>query len=388
VHVPESMWGEISGLLGDADGDPGNDLVDRNGRTLSGSEVWTQVYDDDFKEAYRIRRADSMFRPEKTAFDYHADDIGKYPIEVMSLDAFAGPQLDAARQRCAATGLDGELLETCVFDVLVSGDDSYADQAARSATRARDIAHPHGTGGGRGSTGGDVILVPRPPLVEAVEQGDIAEVRRLLDRGEDIDVGRESDGLTPLITAIIMGRTEIIDLLLDRGANPNAFDDRQMGPVQLAILVGADVDLVRRLLDAGADPNTGTDSGGAGAFFTPLSAAAASGDVELAQLLLDFGADIDGRSQIDLGGWTPLYVAALQSSTDMVEFLLAAGANPNGTFRQGEEFGPLYGAVVGGRADIVRALLAAGADPRSATPGGMDITLLTSNEEIIRLLSR
>lgn len=389
VHVPEAMWGQTSGLLGDADGDPDNDLVDANGNVITGMEAWTQVYDDAFKEAYRIERSESMFVADEDGLDYHSDEMREYPREVVSVGQFEGAQQQAARARCSATGLEGELLETCIFDVLVSGDDSYADQAARSAARARDIAHPHGaTSSSSGGASGDgVILVARPPLVEAVEQGDIAEVRRLLAAGEDIDVGRESDGLTPLLTAIIMRRLDIFELLLDEGANPNAFDDRQMGPLQLAIVAGSDIEVIERLLDAGADPDTGSENGGAGAFFSPLGAAAATDNLEVAQLLLDAGADVDGPNLATVEGITPLYLAAAQAGVEMMELLLDAGADPDGGFRQGAEFGPLYGAVVASNVEAVRLLLAAGADPDGAVPSGVGIEIFTRNEEIIRLLS-
>jgi ankyrin repeat protein len=387
VHVPEARWGGTSGLLGDADGDPANDLVDRDGTLLSSLEAWTQVYDEVFKEAYRVRPADSMFLTDGSGFDYHGDDITSYPRQLLTLDAFATDELEQARQRCAAAGLDADLLETCTFDVLVSGDERYADQAARSATRAAAITDPQG--GRDGTTPGDeVVLVARPPLVEAVETGDIDEVRRLLDGGEDVDVGRESDGLTPLVAALVTSQTEIVDVLLDAGANPNAFSDQQMAPLQLAIVVGQEVDTIRRLLDAGADPNTGTEQGGAGSYLTPLGAAAATSNLELAALLLDRGADVDGSDLADLDGITPLYLAAAQSDTEMMTLLLERGADPNGTWGRGGAFGPLYAAALSGNADVVRQLLDAGADRASASPEGFDIALLVQDEEILRLLGR
>jgi ankyrin repeat protein len=387
VHVPESRWGQISGLLGDADGNPGNDLVDRDGNLLSGVEAWTQVHDEAFKDAYRVHPDDSMFHADGSGFDYHGNDIDSYPRQVITLDAFSDDELQTVRQRCAASGLTGELLETCAFDVLVSGDESYAEQAARSAARAREIADPQVRGSAT-TAGDEVVLAARSPLVEAAEAGDLAAVRDLLDAGEDVDVGRESDGLTPLVAALAMGHTEIADLLLDRGANPNAFGPDQLGPLQLAIVMGHEIDTIRRLLEAGADPDTGSDAGSGGSFLTPLGAAAATGNLELATLLLDNGADVDGSDLAGLDGITPLYLAAAQADTEMVEFLLARGADPDGTWGRGGTFGPLYGAAIAGRADAVRLLLDAGADPGSASPDGLDIGLLVQDEEILRLLGR
>lgn len=388
LHLPESYWGRTSGLLGDADGDPSNDLVDRDGNLIALEDTWAQVYDDAFKEAYRLDPADSMFVADEGGVDYHADEMREYPREVLDLSSFDGTLQDAARRLCGATGLEGELLETCIFDVLVSGDDTYADQAARSAARSRDIAHPHGsTSSSSGGASGDgLIFEPRPPLVEAVERNDIGEVRRLLAAGEDIDVGRESDGLTPLLTALIMGRMEIFELLLDAGANPNAFDERQVGPLQLAIMAGHDTDVVARLLEAGADPDTGNE-GDESSMLSPLASAAATGNLELVELLLAHGASIDGPAVSGHQGITPLYTAAMSGSVEVVDLLLDRGADPDGGFGHGAGIGPLYAAVVADEVDIVRRLLAAGADPAGAAPGG-NVRLFTQNEEIIRLLTR
>ena len=142
-----------------------------------------------------------------------------------------------------------------------------------------------------------------------------------------------------------------------------------------------------RGLDAGADPDTGSENGGAGAFFSPLGAAAATDNLEVAQLLLDAGADVDGPNLATVEGITPLYLAAAQAGVEMMELLLDAGADPDGGFRQGAEFGPLYGAVVASNVEAVRLLLAAGADPDGAVPSGVGIEIFTRNEEIIRLLS-
>lgn len=382
VNLPEWGWGEVSGLLGDADGDRTNDLVDTNGDELQFTSLWTAVYDDDFISEWRLAADDSMFVLDDSPFDYHGKDIHRYPSEVMTLEAFGQAELEASEQRCRAAGLTGDELISCTFDVLVSGDESYADTAARSANRARDVAHPHQlTGGDRDNA----QFIERPPLVEAVEQGDIDEVERLLDAGEDVDVGRDSDGLTPLLTALIMNRTEITELLLEHGANPNAFDDRQMAPLQIAILVGGNTDVVEWLLDAGADVNTGSDQGGS--FYSPLSAAAASGNLEVLDLLLDAGADpngirVPGR---DADLLSPLYAAAAQGGTEVAERLLDAGADPNGWWPEAE-FGPLYGAALSSNTELVQLLLDAGADPDSAMIEGVDPSLLIHDEEILDML--
>ncbi len=386
VHVPQDMWGRVSGLMGNADGDAENDIVDGNGRVLPVTSSERYVYADDFKEEYRITVDESMFVAVDGGFDYHADRLRDYPLEVVTLDSFSDAEIDQARNLCGRTGLEDEQLESCIWDVLVSGDESYAEQSARSASRARDIAHPHGDGSRDHLHGDDaeLILVPRPPLVEAAERGDLAEVRRLLDGGADPDVGRESDGLTPLISALILQHPAIVELLLARGANPNAFEERHMAPLQFAIIAGQR-DMVTALLEAGANPNTGSDQGAGG--MSPLSAAAAVGDLDLAELLLDHGADIDG-GDLGAGEMTPLAVAAGSGKPEMLSFLLSRGADPNGQVdndRAGPA--PLWAAVLANDVSMVRLLLDAGARPEIAFPNG-GMAQMTNNQQILDLLTR
>lgn len=59
---------------------------------------------------------------------------------------------------------------------------------------------------------------------------------------------------------------------------------------------------------------------------TPLHWAAKVQDVEILQLLLDFGAEVDLQ---DFEGATPLHIASDTDSFDCVETLIAHGANPN-----------------------------------------------------------
>lgn len=380
VHLPEPYWGEVSGILGDADGDPTNDLVDRNGQIVPRDVSSVDLNsDDDVKDAFRIDPADSMFTPDPDGFDYHGKQARRYPIVTDPMAAFDQMAVAAARERCAAVGLEGAALEACAFDVLVGGDERYADQAARSAARARDISHPHGSGDGHRTDDGALILVPRPPLVAAVEADDIDEVRALLADGADIDVGRESDGLTPLLTSLIMGHDEITELLLDRGADPSIVRSGQTSPLQIAVVGDRSADLVRRLLEAGADPDPPAPAFGVS---NPLPTAVGVQRLDLVELLLEFGADPDGGEQLV----SPLYLAAGLDDLRIARRLLDAGADPNRGADEGAQLAPLRAAVAAGNVDGVRLLLDAGAERRTAVPTGLTLESLTDDPEILRLL--
>lgn len=67
--------------------------------------------------------------------------------------------------------------------------------------------------------------------------------------------------------------------------------------------------------------------------FTPLHCAAESGKKEMVALLLDKGADINARNDIQN---TPLHEAAWHGHLETVKFLLEKGANPNLTAVDGK----------------------------------------------------
>lgn len=82
------------------------------------------------------------------------------------------------------------------------------------------------------------------------------------------------------------------------------------------------------LIDAGAPVN-----GQPGDFETPLMTAASYGDTEVAQVLIDAGADIEARASTDAGGvpgGTALMHAAVFGMTKVLDLLVNAGAQPHG----------------------------------------------------------
>jgi ankyrin repeat protein len=114
---------------------------------------------------------------------------------------------------------------------------------------------------------------------------------------------------------------------------------------------------VDRLLAAGADANADKVAGFEGR--PPLFHAATYGYVEIAQQLIDKGADVNAGAQA--GEVTPLTVAALNGSAPVVALLLSNGAQVNARDASGST--PLTEAVRKGDAEVLRLLLQAGADP-------------------------
>ena len=89
----------------------------------------------------------------------------------------------------------------------------------------------------------------------------------------------------------------------------------------------------------------------------PLHTAAIGGQLEVARLLLDAGAAIDG---FDADESTPLHVAALNRHPELVDLLIARGADVNRRDRNGAY--ALSFAISGRDSVVVRHVLDAGAD--------------------------
>jgi len=143
--------------------------------------------------------------------------------------------------------------------------------------------------------------------------GDVTAVKVLLARGESLNSLGDNLGLD---AACFHGHWRLCQFLLERGANPDQpLPDTGEAPLHAALCTTNRLRhnlVLKVLLSHGANPNCFTKhSVETGAFMrdcrtkgeTPLHRAAAFGDEESIQLLLDAGAIIDAR---DMNGDSPL----------------------------------------------------------------------------------
>ncbi|GIO03543.1 hypothetical protein J5TS2_42110 [Brevibacillus halotolerans] len=128
-----------------------------------------------------------------------------------------------------------------------------------------------------------------------------------------------TDGMfTELNTAIREGNLNEVQRLLDEGASPNIAADYgvgadavDVGNLSLAVNFNEDpVPMVKILLEAGADPLED---------FPAMHDAVEKGNLEVVELLTQYGADVDSGLQS----------AVMFDQVDIVRLLLDHGADPN-----------------------------------------------------------
>ena len=146
------------------------------------------------------------------------------------------------------------------------------------------------------------------PLCSPVVNGDIAEVKRLLDSGANPNAANIY-GDTALLYAANYGHAEIVKMLLSAGANPNAVGDNGY----TALILTKNAEVVKMLIAAGSNPNAVRDNG-----YTALIESAGYRHSEVVKILLEAGANPNAA---DDGGWTALDMAKEYKYTEVISIL-------------------------------------------------------------------
>jgi ankyrin repeat protein len=341
-----------------------------------------------------------------------------------ALHRLAATALAAPKAAKANSGIDADLPASEAATAPEDADEAlYAAlrsgrvDAALSALAAGANAHALPSSGERDQR--------NLPMLAAL-QGDLRALRQLIARG--VDLNQAFAGMTPLLAATRdswHGRPEAVMTLLANGADARATDNegntplhhaaRSTDPAVAALLLdaGAHVDaingeghsplaiacgsgnwrLARFLIEHGARPEPvggepallaavsgDDDPGGAQLLLrhkarvdargaehrTALLQACASGNVDIAGVLLEAGAD---RNAQDAHGMTPLLEAAHHGHAAVVARL--AASKPNARAVDAQQRNALMLACLGGASpELLQQLLALGVDPQQADAEG------------------
>jgi hypothetical protein len=154
VNVPISERELISGLLGNADGDPSNDLQPRGGDALS----LTPYYDDFygiFGESWRVRGDEALF-------DSPPEATPDCPRGAFRWKDLPQPIRDHAIEACRGVDVVPSLMGACATDVAVMGDGSALDYVGVRAPNAVVVLRDRdgcGCAGGADRPGGSGLLL-------------------------------------------------------------------------------------------------------------------------------------------------------------------------------------------------------------------------------------
>ena len=246
-------------------------------------------------------------------------------------------------------------------------------------------------------------------LFEAVNKGDIEQVKRLIADGADVNATEDLGQVrwTPLIAAASGGNAQVVKVLLENGAKVDATDSHGYTPLYYALWTDGNdsEEIVRALIASGADVNKRSPSDKR---YPPLAFAiwlweGREGNVKA---LLDAGADVGVK---DDNGLTALYWAAFDSSKDALGLILANGNYANtihlaacrgdlsrvktlieeGTdVNARDEFGctPLHWAVLAESPDVADFLIAKGADINAKDTRNLSPLMAARGLSVVELL--
>jgi len=172
----------------------------------------------------------------------------------------------------------------------------------------------------------DVPPTPEEVFMDAVGEGNLEVVRKMLLANPALISARDEAKATALHVAVDNGKAEVVKFMLEKKAEVNARNQLEQTPLFLA--TGPDTEdsltITGLLLAAKADPNIADAEGN-----TPLHQ---SIEIALSELLVAKGANIAARNN---EGRTPLHEAVVSGAKAIVELLLNNKADVNAIDKEG-----------------------------------------------------
>ncbi len=233
-------------------------------------------------------------------------------------------------------------------------------------------------------------------LVEAVDKGDVATVKAILNKGANPDAKRKKDASSVAFQALCWTDPAMLEILLSHGANPEMTDEDgdtllmgaggNLAQVKVLIahgekvdarnaengrtaLIGASergsVDVIRFLIQAGADVNAHDKRGDTSLMRANWRGALDRDNADVIRLLIEHGARVDVQNE---NGTTALMCAAISNSRGMAKALIAAHADLDVHDKKGVTaiFIPIRESYLG----MLEMLIEGGADVNASNDGG------------------
>ena len=209
-------------------------------------------------------------------------------------------------------------------------------------------------------------------IFEALKDNDIEKVDDFLSKNPQLINTRAENGETLFLLTVYYGRSEIRSLLLEKGYLPDHFEAAASG----------NFERITELLDDNRDLiNTFSEDG-----FTPLGLACFFGHQNIVKYLLEKGADVNIRSNNNFRVM-PLHSAVASKNIDIAKLLLEYGANANA--KQQQDITPLHQAADNGDFEMIKLLLKYNADRSVRTKSSftpVDMARKKGHEKIVDFL--
>ena len=213
--------------------------------------------------------------------------------------------------------------------------------------------------------------------------GDTVMFRKLFRQADLLDTTPTGGNL--MFSAAMTDNQEILAFLIENGALVKSVRRDVASPLSGAVF-GGHVSSVDFLIKSGADLNSPIQDDGP----TTLMAACYDGPFSIAKIIAKAIVSSNGSNDLNIranDGRRALHLTAVKGASDMLEFLLKLGADPNGIGSTG--LSPLVSAVLGKSEACALMLLEYGAESKSDSPllsNALGIAARYTDDKMVRVL--
>ncbi|MEO8474629.1 MAG: ankyrin repeat domain-containing protein [Chryseolinea sp.] len=190
-------------------------------------------------------------------------------------------------------------------------------------------------------------------LLQYITSDNTIDLELALDQDPSLNDAKTEQGISLLQLAIYYRKPEMVRVLRSRRSTIDVFEAAAIG----------EINAVRDTLTSKPELINSYAADG----FTPLGLACFFGHFDIAQYLVNAGADVNLASN-NAFKVAPIHSSCSISSFELTELLLKNNANVNATQQQGVT--PLHGTAHNGNHELTKLLIEYGADLGAKTDGG------------------
>lgn len=284
--------------------------------------------------------------------------IGQFESVNQLIEANLANSMKSAMEKASFINEKNDKGETPLFLAIIS---EYAEIVEYLIANGAEIDEPANDG--------------TTPLLLAIQLANYEIVELLIENEANVNLPNNQDH--PILMASYQGCHDILTLLIKHGANVNELRENGDTPIFVAIAY-RHYDVIEVLLQNGADINWTNNAGD-----FPLKDAIMLKDNKIINLLIEYGADITKPLP---GGFSLLYLAALQGLNDIPEILIDK-TNINQIQGNGETV--LHAAIETSNINLVQQLISKGAVLMPRKSDGLNplfMAIFAAKKDIINLI--